>query len=299
MKQSNQKNNGSAVFLAGTFITLALAGCGNSDVSAVKATVLPQDSTHTYDTALSKRKSCKDDSWEISTDEANRKVVSYQCAFKDGAELIEALRLQKLADVQKEYQVYYSGLASSLEQIKQGPESSRKFLVEAQAKLDQAMADYTKEMDDLKDDPIRAMRVAQVRNEMGPLASAKASASHAQQSLKDAEDNLDSRVASIQSERERFERSEKSAVEAINTTYEGTAKASEVFTWFVRDGNVTPAWSGVELTKNDGSVTKLQQNWPFTIRHLLQYRGEDHVRSALNVPANVIPGKPPAAGAQP
>ncbi|PLC06044.1 hypothetical protein CY658_03075 [Variovorax sp. RO1] len=164
---------------------------------------------------------------------------------------------------------------------------------EAKANLDQAMADYNKEMDELKDDPIRAMKIAQVRNEMGPLASAKSAVSQAQERLKEAEENLESRLAGMQRERDRFERAEKAAIEEINKTYEGTTKANEVFTWFVRDGSITPAWSGVELSKKDGSVAKLRQDWSFTMRHLLQYRGVEHVRSALNVPAHVIPGQPP------
>lgn len=284
-------NMKSVTFASAAVLSFALAGCGHSEVDAVKAASVPQDPTHTYETALSKRDSCEKDAWHTFKDDTNRMVVEYRCDLKNGVELLAALRQQKIHDTQSDYQGYYRGIDQSIESTKQGPETWQKLLDEAQAKLAQLQANGAQANANIgQEDPAQALRRAVVNNEMGAVASAKFSVEQAQEHLNDATGNLERNLASLQQERARFEQSEKDALAQIDKTYSGVTRTSEVFQWFVRDDQVVPAHAGVELEKQDGSVTRLDRDWRLTMRDLLSYRGEDHVRYVLNVPANVVPG---------
>ena len=55
----------------------------------------------------------------------------------------------------------------------------------------------------------------------------------------------------------------------IDNEYSGITKATEVFQSFVRDDEVVPAWSGVELTKQDGNTARRDRNWQQTMWDLL------------------------------
>ena len=271
---------------------LALTGCGHSEIDAVKATVVPQDSTHTYSTALSERDSCEKDEWRTFKDKTNRTVVEYRCFLKSGAQLLATLRQQKIRETQSDYQGYYRGIDASIEETKKGPETFEKILAEAQDKLAQAQADEAKANAKVGyEDPIQAKRRAAVNSEMGPVAGANFSVQQAQQHLNDAKDNLEKRLAIMQQERSRFEQAEKAALVQIDKTYDGVTKASEVFQWFVKTSEVIPAQASVEFEKQDGSVTHLNKDWNLTMRDLLHYRGEDHVRYALNAPGTNVPGQ--------
>ncbi|MGA4215166.1 hypothetical protein ACI2UO_25450 [Ralstonia nicotianae] len=85
-------------FALAAVLSLALAGCGHSEVNAVKAATVPQDSTHTYGTALSNRSSCEKDEWRSFKDDTNRTVVEYRCDLRNGAALLAAFRQQKISE---------------------------------------------------------------------------------------------------------------------------------------------------------------------------------------------------------
>ncbi|MFV8529728.1 hypothetical protein [Ralstonia pseudosolanacearum] len=268
-------------------LSLALAGCGHSEVNTVKAAALPQDATHTYDTALSNRSSCEKDEWRSFRDDTNRTVVEYRCDLKGGAALLAAFRQQKVSNTQHDYQGYYHGLDQTAENIRQkNPDVLEKQLTDAQRQLAQLQANgapsgaYTPE----------ALKQAIVNRESA-MQAAQSSVERAQRELDDARNNR----TGVQQERVRFEQAEKDAIAQIDKAYGGVTKATEVFQWFVRDDAVVPAWSGVELTKQDGSTARLDRNWSQTMWDLLHHQGDDHVRALLNVPDNIVPGQQPAA----
>ncbi|MWL88593.1 hypothetical protein GA566_14290 [Cupriavidus sp. SW-Y-13] len=273
-------------------LSLALTGCGQPEATAVKAATVPEDSTHTYETALSNRDSCAQDAWRTTNDDTGRLVVEYRCTMRNGPELLAALRQQKIRETRDEYQRYYRGLDQSIESTRQGPATWEKLLAEAKDKLARletnGAQNHTHRADE---DPAEALRRAAVNSEMGAGASAKFAVEQAQQHLTNAKANLEKELASLQRERTRFERAEKDALAQIDKSYDGITKASEVFRWFVRDSHVVPAWSGVELLKQDGSVAHWNRDWKLTVRDLLHHRSEDHVRYVLNVPANVTLGQ--------
>ncbi|UYR06893.1 hypothetical protein NQS38_00615 [Ralstonia pseudosolanacearum] len=270
-----------------TFLSLALAGCGHSEVNTVKAATVPQDATHTYDTALSNRSSCEKDEWRSFKDDTNRTVVEYRCDLKGGAELLAAFRQQRISDTQHDYQGYYRGLDQTAESIRQkNPDVLEKQLVDAQRQLAQLQVNGVPSGADTPE----ALKQAIVNRESA-MQAAQSSVERAQRELDDARNNR----TGVQQERERFEQQEKDALTQIDKAYGGVTKATEVFQWFVRDGEIVPAWSGVELTKQDGSTTRLDKNWTPTMRDLLSHRGEDHVHYALDVPDNIVPGQPPSA----
>ncbi|WP_259555364.1 hypothetical protein [Burkholderia thailandensis] len=268
-------------------LSLALAGCGNSKVNTVKAATVPQDATHTYDTALSNRSSCEKDEWRSFKDDASRAVVEYRCSLKDGAALLAALRQQKISDTQHDYGGYYHGLDQTAESIRQkNPEFLEKQLADAQGKLAQLKANGAPSGADTPE----ALKQAIVSRESA-MEAAQSSVERAQRELNDTQNDQDG----VQQERDRFEQSEKNALAQIDKAYGGVTKASEVFQWFVRDSEVVPAWSGVELAKQDGSTARLERNWNQTMGDLLNHRGNDHVHAVLNVPDNIVPGQLPSA----
>ncbi|MFM0042158.1 hypothetical protein [Paraburkholderia sediminicola] len=116
---------------------------------------------------------------------------------------------------------------------------------------------------------------------------AQSAAGRAQRELDDAQSNQ----TGVQQERTRFEQAEKDALAQITGTYGSVTKASEVFQWFVRDTEVVPAWSGVELTKEDGSIVRQDRGWKQTMWDLLNHLGDDHVHAVLNIPDNIVPGQ--------
>ncbi|VCS85317.1 Uncharacterized conserved protein [Burkholderia pseudomallei] len=271
------------------FLSLALAGCGRSEVNTVKAATVPQDATHTYDTALSNRSSCEKDEWRSFKDDTNRTVVEYRCNLKGGAELLATFRQQKISDTQHDYQGYYRGLDQTAESIRQkNPDVLEKQLADAQRQLAQLQANGTPSGADTPE----ALKQAIVNHESA-MQAAQSSVEQAQRELDDARNNR----TGVQQERVRFEQAEKDALAQIDRAYGGVTKATEVFQWFVRDGEVVPAWSGVELTKQDGSTARLDRNWSQTMWDLLHHRGDDHVHAVLNVPDNIVPGQQPSASA--
>ncbi|WP_232520277.1 HlyD family secretion protein [Ralstonia solanacearum] len=271
----------------GAVLILALAGCGHSGVNTVKAAAVPQDSTHTYDTALSNRSSCEKDEWRSFKDDANRTVVEYRCVLKNGAALLAALRQRKASDTQHDYQGYYHGLAQTAESIRQkNPDVLEKQLADAQRQLAQLQANGAPSGADTPE----ALKQAIVNRESA-MQAAQSSVERAQRELDDARNSR----TGVQQERARFEQAEKDSLAQIDKTYGGVTKATEVFQWFVREDEVMPAWSGVELAKQDGSTARLHRNWSQTIRDLLHNRGDDHVHAMLNVPGNIAPGQLPSA----
>lgn len=288
-------NMKSSILASMAVLSLALTGCGQPEATAVKATTVPEDPTHTYGTALSNRDSCATDAWRSFNDDTGRLVVEYRCTLKNGADLLSALRQQKIGETQDEYQKYYRGLDQSIESTKRGPATRERLLAEAQDKLAHLQANGNGAQNHTPmgdEDPAQALRRAAVNNEMGAGASAKFAVEQAQRLLTNAKANLVEDLANLQRERARFERAEKDALSQIDKTYDGITKASEVFRWFVRDSHVVPAWSGVELMKQDGTVAHWNKDWKLTVRDLLHYRGEDHVRYVLSVPANITLGRP-------
>ncbi|MGX5885793.1 hypothetical protein MJS38_34470, partial [Burkholderia gladioli] len=113
----------------------------------------------------------------------------------------------------------------------------------------------------------------------------------AQQELDDARSDQ----TGVRQEREHFEQQEKDALVQIDNEYSGITKATEVFEWFVRDDDVAPAWSGVELRKQDGNTTRQDGSWKQTMSDLLVHRGGDHVRAVLNVADNAALGQLPSS----
>jgi len=272
------------------FLSLALAGCGHSEVSTVKAATVPQDATHTYDTALSNRSSCEKDEWRSFKDDTNRTVVEYRCDLKGGAELLAAFRQQKISDTQHDYQGYYQGLDQTAENIRQkNPDFLEKQLADAQSQLAQLQANGAPSGTDTPKDP-EALKQSIVNRESA-MQAAQSAVEQAQRSLDDARNNR----TGMQQERARFEKQEKDTLAQIDKAYGGVTKATEVFQWYVRDDEVVPAWSGVELAKQDGSIVRQDRGWQQTMWDLLNHQGDDHVHAVLNIPDNIVPGQQPSA----
>ncbi|MFM0131233.1 hypothetical protein [Paraburkholderia sediminicola] len=261
-------------------LSLTLTGCGHSEVDTVKAVTVPQDSTHTYETALSNRGSCEKDSWRTIKDDTNRTVVEYRCELKNGAALLAAFRQQKISDTQHDYQGYYQGLDQTAGSI-QNPEQLEKQLSDAQSQLAQLQANGAPSADTPE-----ALKQGIV-NSASAMEVAQSAVKRAQRELDDARSNQ----TGVQQERVRFEQAEKDALAQIDRTYGNVTQASEVFQWFVRDTDVVPTWSGVELTKQDGSTVRQDRGWQQTMWDLLNHRGDDHVHAVLNVPDNIVPGQ--------
>ncbi|CAG4906522.1 hypothetical protein [Paraburkholderia saeva] len=261
-------------------LSAALAGCGHSEIDTVKAATVPQDSTHTYETALSDRASCEKDSWHTFKDDTNRTVVEYRCELKNGAALLAAFRQQKISDTQHDYQGYYQGLDQTVGSI-QNPEQLEKQLSDAQSQLAQLQANGTPSADTPE-----ALKQGIV-NSTSAMEVAQSAVKRAQRELDDARSNQ----TGVQQDRVRFEQAEKDALAQIDRTYGNVTQASEVFQWFVRDTDVVPTWSGVELTKQDGSTVRQDKGWQQTMWDLLNHRGDDHVHAVLNVPDNIVPGQ--------
>lgn len=277
-------------FAMAAILSLALAGCGHSEVDTVKTATIPQDSTHTYETALSNRDSCEKDSWRTIEDDTNRTVVEYRCELKNGAALLAALRQQKIIDTQHDFQGYYRSLDQTTEQASHNPEVAEKELADAQSKLAQLQSQAnTAKSDAIASGDPGALRQAMVNQD--DVATAQRAVEQAQQHLDDAKNTL----AGLPQERARFEQEEKDALAQIDKTYGSVTGASEVFQWFVQDTEVVPAWSGVELTKQDGSTVRQDRSWKQTMWDLLNHRGDDHVHAVLNIPDNIVPGQQPSA----
>lgn len=274
-------------FALAATLSLALFGCGHSEIDTVKAAAVPQDATHTYETALSNRTSCEKDEWRSFKDDSNRTVVEYRCDLKDGAALFAALRLQKVSDTQHDFQGYLQGLDRTAESIGQrNPELLEKQLADAQSQLAQLQANGAPPTADSPE----ALKDA-IDNRESAMQAAQSAAARAQRELNDARNDK----AGVQQERDRFEQQEKNALAQIEKEYGGITKATEVFQWYVRDDDVVPAWSGVELTKQDGSTSRQDRNWQQTMWDLLNHRGDDHVHAVLGVPDNIVPGQQPSS----
>jgi hypothetical protein len=182
-------------------LSLALSGCGRSEIDSVKTTAVPQDATHTYDTALSNRGSCDKDSWRTFKDDTNRTVVEYRCELKNGTALLAAFRQQKIADTQRDFQGYLSGLDQTAGSI-QTPEQLGKQLTEAQSHLAQLKADATPSADTPE-----ALKEGLV-NRSSQMEAAQSAVQQAQRELDDARSNQ----TGVQEERARFEQQEKEAL---------------------------------------------------------------------------------------
>jgi hypothetical protein len=267
---------------SGAFLIAALTGCGHSEIDTVKAAPVPQDSTHTYQTALSNRASCEKDSWRTFKDDTNRTIVEYRCELKNGAALLAAFRQQKISDTQRDFQGYYHGLDQTAQSIhQQNPEALEKQLADAQSQFDQLQANGA-----TPTDTPEALKQGIV-NRDGAMKAAQSAVERTQRELDDARSDQ----TGVQQERTRFEKSEKDALAQIDRTYGGVTEASEVFQWYVRDDEVVPDWAGVELTKQDGSTARRDRGWQQTMWDLLKHRGDDHVHAVLNVPDNIVPGQ--------
>ncbi|MGD7197278.1 hypothetical protein [Ralstonia pseudosolanacearum] len=272
------------MLVSAAFLTLALAGCGHSEVDTVKAATVPQDSTHTYGTALSNHDSCEKDSWRTFKDDTNRTVVEYRCELKNGAALLAAFRQQKIINTQRDFQGYYHGLDQTAGSI-QNPGQLEKQLADAQSRLAQVQANGAPSADTPE-----ALKQGIVNRESA-MGAAQSAVERAQRELDDARSNQ----TGVQQERERFEQQEKDTLAQIDKTYGGVTGASEVFQWFVRDTEVVPAWVGIELTKQDGGTVRQDRGWQQTMWDLLNHRGDDHVHAVLNIPDSIVPGQQPLA----
>jgi hypothetical protein len=261
-------------------LSVALFGCSRSEIDTVKATAVPQDATHTYATALSNRDSCAKESWRTVKDDMNRTVVEYRCELKNGAALLAAFRLQKIADTQRDFQGYLSGLDQTVGSI-QNPEQLEKQLADAQSHLAQLQADGAPSANIPE-----ALKQGLV-NRSSEMEAAQSAVERAQRELDDTRSNK----TGVQQEHARFEQQDKEALAQIDKTYGGVTKASEVFLWFVRDTEVVRAWVGVELTKQDGSTVRQDRGWQKTMWDLLNHRGDDHVHFVLEVPEDIAPGQ--------
>jgi hypothetical protein len=269
-----------STFASAAFLSAGLAGCGHSEIDTVKAAIVPQDSTHTYETALSNRASCEKDSWRTFKDDTNRTVVEYRCNLKNGAALLAAFRQQKIADTQHDFQGYSNGLDQTAANI-QNPEQPEKQLADAQSQLAQLQANSVPPADTPE-----ALKQGIV-NRDSAMEAAQSAVERAQRELDDARSNQ----TGVQHERARFEEQKKDALAQIDKTYGGVTQASEVFQWYVRDTEVVPAWVGVELTKQDGSTARQDRGWQQTLWDVLDHRGDDHVHAVLNVPDNIVAGQ--------
>jgi multidrug efflux pump subunit AcrA (membrane-fusion protein) len=281
-------NMKSMSFALAAILSLALSGCGRSEIDTVKATAVPQNANHTYGTALSNRDSCDKDSWRTFKDDTKRTVVEYRCELKNGAVLLAAFRQQKIADTQRDFHGYLSGLNQTAGSI-QNPEQLEKQLADAQSQLAQLQANGAPSGTDMPKDP-EALKQSSVNRESA-MQAAQSAVERAQRSLDDARNNR----TGVQQERARFERQEKDTLAQIDKAYGGITKATEVFQWYVRDDEVVPAWSGVELAKQDGSTVRQDRGWQQTMWDLLNHRGDDHVHAVLNIPDNIVPGQQPSA----
>jgi len=67
---------------------MTLAGCGNSDISKVKAMKLDIDPSYTVGQALGTRKVCDDESWDTFTDSRGRNIVEYRCVIKGITDIV-------------------------------------------------------------------------------------------------------------------------------------------------------------------------------------------------------------------
>ncbi|WP_322103954.1 hypothetical protein [Paraburkholderia sp. J41] len=273
-----------STFASAAFLSAGLTGCGHFEIDTVKAAIVPQDSTHTYETALSNRASCEKDSWRTFKDDTNRTVVEYRCDLKNGAALLAAFRQQKIADTQHDFQGYSNGLDQTAANI-QNPEQLEKQLADAQSQLAQLQANSVPPADTPE-----ALKQGIV-NRSSAIEAAQSVVARAQRELDDARSNQ----TGVQQERARFEHQEKDALAQIDKTYGGVTGASEVFQWYVRDSDVVPAWAGVELTKQDGRAVRQDRGWQQTLWDLLSHRGDDHVHSVLDVPDDIVPGRQASA----
>lgn len=277
-------------FRIAALVTMLLAGCNSSEIATVKKATVSGDKTHTYETALSGRASCDSEEWRTSKDDNNRDVVEYRCVLKGAPELTAAMRVRKTDEVNKEFQNYYQSFDQRIEEAKQAPAFEAKHAEEAQQKLAQAEAEDAKANQQFaNEDPVYALRRAAVRNEKGSLASVIAQRS--QQSANETATNLERNLASLQDEKARFERSEKSALAEVEKSYGGVTKATEVLQWVVKSNEVFPGQVSVEFQKQDGTTVRVNKNWDMFMRDILHYRGEDHVHYALGMPGDVVPGK--------
>ncbi|HEY3536643.1 MAG TPA: hypothetical protein VGL01_04360 [Trinickia sp.] len=265
-------------------LSAAITGCGHSEIDTVKSAIVPQDSTHTYETTLSNRASCEKDSWRTFKDDTNRTVVEYRCDLKNGAALLAAFRQQKIANTQHDFQGYSNGLDQTAANI-QNPEQLEKQLADAQSQLAQLQANSAPPADTPE-----ALKQGIV-NRDSAMEAAQSAVERAQRELDDARSNQNG----VQQERARFEEQEKDALAQIDKTYRGVTNASEVFQWYVRDNDVVPAWVGVELTKQDGSTVRQDRGWQQTLWDLLSHRGDDHVHAVLNIPDNIVAGQQTSA----
>ncbi|WP_245163565.1 hypothetical protein [Burkholderia latens] len=194
------------MLVSAAFLTLALAGCGHSEVDTVKAATVPQDSTHTYGTALSNHDSCEKDSWRTFKDDTNRTVVEYRCELKNGAALLAAFRQQKIINTQRDFQGYYHGLDQTAGSI-QNPGQLEKQLADAQSRLAQVQANGAPSADTPE-----ALKQGIVNRESA-MGAAQSAVERAQRELDDARSNQ----TGVQQERERFEQQEKGKREILRT----------------------------------------------------------------------------------
>lgn len=63
-------------------VLLALAGCSDKDVTALKAETLSEHSSFTIGQAFDHRNACASVSWSEDTDDRGRKIITYRCIFK-------------------------------------------------------------------------------------------------------------------------------------------------------------------------------------------------------------------------
>lgn len=82
-----------------TLASMALAGCGNSDISKVKAMKLDANPTYTIGQAFDNRKVCDSVAWDEITDTRARKLVEYRCTFKGVQSGQEANPIVKIGEV--------------------------------------------------------------------------------------------------------------------------------------------------------------------------------------------------------
>jgi len=287
----NMKTN-TKLKLVTLVMSVLLAGCDSSEVSTVKEATVPQDQTHTYETALSNRASCESEKWKTFEDNSNRTAVEYRCVLKNATGLLAAMHARKIKETQSEFQNYYQAMDQRIEETRQRPALLEKEAAETQEKLAQTQAEEAKaDQINGKGDPMYALRMAAIRKETGAVAGTQFSAERVQQSLSDAKANLEKDIASLQQEKERFQKGEQDALAGIEKNYGNATEATEVFQWVVKDEKVFPSWSGVEIQKQDGSVINLDKNWDMTMRDLLRNRDEGHVHYALGIPDNVVSGE--------
>jgi hypothetical protein len=69
-------------------LSASLAGCGNSDINAVKKQTLDQDQSYTVGQAFDNRKVCDSVKWDEITDDRGRKIVEYRCTFNGVADYV-------------------------------------------------------------------------------------------------------------------------------------------------------------------------------------------------------------------